>query len=103
MFPVAVFLTLWLSPHTLIYEWALLIPAAVVLWDRLPSRRLTWLAVFAVAWVALTVSTAAVQGQVRFLKLPVAVQPSIPLLGYVGFRVFRELGRRNPTPGATRT
>ena len=32
MFPVAVFLSLWASPHALVYEWALLVAAAVVLW-----------------------------------------------------------------------
>jgi hypothetical protein len=100
MFPVAVFLSLWVSPHTLIYEWALLLAAATVLWERFPDRRDTWLTWFAVAWAALTVSTTATLVQLRHLSLPVAVQVSIPVMAVVGYRVFRELARANPTPDA---
>jgi hypothetical protein len=47
MFTVAVFLSLWASPHALVYEWALLVAAAVVLWDRFPASRDVWLCLFA--------------------------------------------------------
>lgn len=103
MFPVAVSLSQWVSPHTLIYEWALLLAAAVVLWERFPDRRDAWLPLFALAWLALTVSTTATLVQVRYLHLPGQLQVSIPVLGYVGYRVFRELGRLNPTPDRPRT
>jgi alpha-1,2-mannosyltransferase len=103
MFPVAVFLSLWVSPHTLIYEWALLFAAAVVLWERLPGRRDTWLTLFAVAWGVLTVSTTATLVQIRYLPLPFAFQLSIPVLAFVGVRVIRTLGERYPTPDAGRT
>ncbi len=103
MFPATVFLSLWASPHTLIYEWALLLAAAVVLWDRLPARRDTWLTLFAVAWAVLTVSTTATLVQLRHLGWPVALQASIPVLAFVGVRVIRALGARYPTPGAVRT
>lgn len=103
MFPVAVFLSLWVSPHTLIYEWALLFAAAVVLWERLPARRDTWLTLFAVAWAVLTVSTTLALVQIRHLGWPIAVQLSIPVLAFVGVRVIRALGGRYPTPGAVPT
>jgi hypothetical protein len=103
MFPVAVFLSLWVSPHTLIYEWALLLAAAVVLWERFPDRRDTWVPLFALAWLALTVSTTVTLVQVRYLHLPAQLQLSIPVLGYVGYRVFREIGRVNPTLDGSRT
>jgi hypothetical protein len=96
MFPVAVFVTLWASPHTLIYEWALLVAAAVVLWDRLPARRDTWLTWFTVAWLGLTVSTTATLVQKRTLELPVLFQLSIPVLAVVGVRLFRTLGDPRP-------
>lgn len=98
MFPAAVFVTLWVSPHTLIYEWALLVAAAVVLWERLPARRDTWLTWFTVAWLALTVSTTATLVQKRHLDLPVLFQLSIPVLAVVGVRLFRALGDRRPVP-----
>lgn len=92
MFPVAIFLTLWASPHSLIYEWALLIPAAVVLWERFPARRDAWLCLFALAWAALAVSTTFALVQIK-AQLPVALQVSVPVLGVVGWLAARELVR----------
>lgn len=100
MFPAAVFVTLWVSPHTLIYEWALLVAVAVVLWERLPARRDTWLTWFTLAWLALTVSTTVTLVQKRVFELPVLFQLSIPVLAVVGYRLFRSLGVRAPTPAA---
>ena len=59
MFPVAVFLSLWASPHALVYEWALLIAVAVVLWTDFPDSRDAWLSLFALAWVGLAVRNTA--------------------------------------------
>jgi hypothetical protein len=90
MFPVAVFLSLWASPHALIYEWALLLASGVVLWEKLPEQRNAWLCLFALAWVALAVST--ILAKVQFdLDSPIALQVSIPVLGVVGWCVAREL------------
>lgn len=91
MFPVAVFLSLWASPHTLIYEWALLIPAAVVLWERFPNRRDAWRCLFATAWAALAVSTPLAMVQRRLLHWSVVLQVSIPVLGVIGWLVARQL------------
>jgi hypothetical protein len=97
MFPVAVFLSLWASPHALIYEWALVLAAAVVLWERLPASRGVWVCLFALAWVVLAASTPLSLVQIRHLELPVAVQISIPALGLVGWLAARELAReRSP-------
>lgn len=95
MFPVAVFLSLWASPHALIYEWALLVAAGVVLWERFPQRRDTWLCLFALAWLVLTVSTVVAKVQID-LNLPFAVQVSVPVLGMVGYRAARELADDRP-------
>lgn len=109
MFPVAVFLSLWASPHTLIYEWSLLIAAAVVLWERFPERRDAWLTLFALAWVALGVSTMLTQFQMEGIKVStdnfqlqigagsrMALQLSVPVLGAVGWLTARELGKFRP-------
>jgi alpha-1,2-mannosyltransferase len=96
MFPVAVFLSLWASPHALIYEWALLVAAGVVLWERLPASRDVWVCLFALAWVALAASTPLALVQIRHLEMPVAVQISIPVLGVVGWLAARELARVRP-------
>jgi hypothetical protein len=92
MFPVAVFLSLWASPHALVYEWALLVAAAVVLWDRFPGSRDAWLCLFTLTWLALAVSTPLAKSQID-AKLPVAVQLAVPVLGLVGWLAARELER----------
>jgi hypothetical protein len=96
MFPVAVFLSLWASPHALVYEWALLVAAAVVLWKEFPDSRDAWLCLFALAWVGLAVAVPLAKSQIA-AKWPVAVQVAVPVLGLVGYLAARELAR---SPGA---
>ncbi|MBN9120876.1 MAG: DUF2029 domain-containing protein [Planctomycetes bacterium] len=100
MFPVAVFLSLWASPHALVYEWALLIAAAVVLWEQFPDSRDVWLGLFALAWVALAVTTPLAKSQIA-AGWPVAVQVAVPVLGLVGYWAARELAR--PTGAQARS
>ncbi len=92
MFPVAVFLSLWASPHALVYEWALLIAVAVVLWERFPASRDVWQCLFALAWVGLAVSTSLARMQ-QSDKWPVVFQVGVPVLGLVGWLAARELAR----------
>ena len=96
MFPVAVFLSLWASPHSLIYEWTLLLGAAVVLWERRPASRDAWVCLLALAWAGLAVTVPLALGQIR-LALPVVLQAGVPVLGAVGWLAARELAR---SPGA---
>lgn len=97
VFAAAVFATLWGSPHTMTYEWALAVLSAVILWDVRPDHRERWLLVFAVAWVALFVSTPLTKGQLGVAG--VAVQVSVPLLAWVGWRTDRELVAANSSGG----
>jgi hypothetical protein len=90
MFPVAVFLSLWASPHALIYEWTLVVAVAVVLWSQFPASRDVWLCTFALVWVSLTIATPLALVQIR-QQFAVVVQPSIPVIGVVGWLVAREL------------
>lgn len=92
MFPAAVFLSLWASPHALVYEWALAVAAAVVLWEKLPASRNAWLCVFALAWLALAVSVSLAKMQVT-AGWPVVVQVGVPVLGLAGWLAARELAR----------
>jgi hypothetical protein len=92
MFPVAVFLSLWASPHALVYEWALLVAAAAVLWDRHPASRDVWLCLFAAAWLALAISTPLARSQLR-AGWPVTIQAAVPVLGVIGWCAVRELAR----------
>jgi len=96
VFAAAVLATLWGSPHTMTYEWALLIIPAVVLWDTQVELRGEWLALFAVAWVALFVSTPLTKAQLGLFGH--AIQTSVPVLAWVALRADRLLERRGPSP-----
>lgn len=83
-FAAAVFATLWGSPHTMVYEWALAVLPAVVLWQARPGRRDLWLPLFAGAWVVLFLSTPLTKAQLALTGG--AVQVSVPVLAWIGWR-----------------
>ncbi|MCS6864615.1 MAG: glycosyltransferase family 87 protein [Gemmataceae bacterium] len=95
MFPIAIFLSLWASPHSLIYEWALLVAAAIVVWDEFPSQRDAWLVLFALAWIGLGISTTLAAVQLR-AQWPVVLQVAVPVIGLVGALAAREWVRAIP-------
>jgi hypothetical protein len=88
-FSAAVFATLWGSPHTMTYEWALAILPAVILWDVRPDRRVEWVRLFAVAWAVLFISTPLTKAQLGLMG--VSVQVSVPVLAWVALRAERAL------------
>lgn len=96
MFAAAVFLTLWVSPHTMVYEWSLAILPAILLWTHEPRHRDAWIVLIAVGWTALFISTDFCQIQ-RWAELrwwgteSRLVQVSVPVLGWVGWRAARVL------------
>src|SRR5262249_28948106 len=89
LFAMAVFVTLWASPHTMTYEWALAGIPAVLLWDSRPEQQPTWLVLFAIAWVALFLSAPLAKAQVQ--TLGIAIQLSVPVMAFVGIRASRAL------------
>lgn len=91
VFAAAVFATLWGSPHTMTYEWALAVLPAVILWDSRPDQRQAWAVLFAVAWGVMFVATPLAKGQIQ--AFGVAVQVSVPVLAWVALRAERELSR----------
>jgi alpha-1,2-mannosyltransferase len=93
MFPVAVFLSLWASPHALIYEWTLLIAACVVLWNKYPERRDAWLCLFVMTWLAFVFTTTLTYVEITKFEWYRAVQVSIPILAVVGWQSAWQLLR----------
>lgn len=99
LFGASVLLMLWVSPHTMVYEWAMAVVPAVLWWLHLPRLRPAWLVLFAVGWVALFISTDFSRAQVWFERhifgwdeeAIIVFQVSIPLLAWVGWRIVRLL------------
>ena len=98
MFGAAVLLTLWASPHTMLYEWSLAVVPAVLWWTYLPQFRSSWLVIYAVGWVALFIGTdwgramEWIQRTRLGLDPAVVFQVSVPMIGWAGWQVTRLLG-----------
>jgi len=95
LYAAATCLMLWLTPHAMIYDWALLLIPAALLWQTPPAGlRRAWRVLFALIWVATFLS-----GPLTFLQikiLPFAVQISIPALALALFLAWRAL--QSPSP-----
>ena len=92
MFAAAVFATLWGSPHTMTYEWALAVIPAVILWNGRPGLRSDWIPMFAVAWLALFVATPLTKAQLDLTGY--AIQVSVPACTVVAILCERRLRRQ---------
>ena len=90
-FAAAVFVTLWASPHTMVYEWALAVIPAVLLWERVPQKRDAWVVLFGVVWAVMFVATPL--SEYPFRHWGFAVQISVPVLAAVAVLAARELER----------
>jgi alpha-1,2-mannosyltransferase len=91
MFGAVALLTLWASPHAMIYEWGLLGVTAILWWPKLaawPDRRLI---LYATTWLVFLLSTHASQFQLR--GLGVALQLSVPVVAVVAIVASRMLRR----------
>jgi hypothetical protein len=77
-FAAAIVLSLLVSPHGAVYDWALLLIPAVILWQERPDLRPRWRVLFAIVWIAALVSGPLTLAQQRVL--PAAIQVSVPAL-----------------------
>ena len=57
LFAAAIALTLFASPHVMIYDWAVLLAAAWIVWEHRPDQRDLWIVIFALCWLAFFIST----------------------------------------------
>jgi hypothetical protein len=78
LFAAAICLTIWISPHAMIYDWSILLIAAVLLWQRHPEMRNLWKPLFASIWIATFISGPLTYIQLKYI--PIAIQISIPIL-----------------------
>lgn len=96
-FAAAVALSLWLTPHAMIYDWVLLLIPGLLLWQTYPMQREHWRPLYALLWLATLVS-----GSLTYLQLqvlPVAIQLSVPAFAGVSLAIGRGFSRcRLPDP-----
>ena len=78
VFAAVICLTIWITPHAMIYDWSILLIPAVLFWQARPELKNLWKPMFALIWIATFLS-----GPLTFLQLkilPFAIQVSIPIL-----------------------
>jgi hypothetical protein len=89
LFSAAICLTIWATPHAMIYDWAILLLPAVLLWQNTSGD---WKGVFALVWIASFLSGPLTIGQLKLL--PFAVQISVPVLAVAVVWIYRSLSRQ---------
>ena len=90
-FAAAVLLTLWTTPHAMIYDWSLLLIPAILLWQVRPEWHQLLRRIFIWGWLAYMFSGPLTAGQLAIL--PVAVQISVIFYAWALWSLYqRHLG-----------
>jgi len=99
MYSAAVCLTVLLTPHLMIYDLALLLIPALLLWTELPTWRADLRAIFGLLWLTTLLSPLVSLLQQRVM--PVALQISVPVMLYCTIWLWRML--QTPSAADSRT
>ena len=89
----AICLTIWITPHAMIYDWSILLIPALIIWQARPGLRPLWKPLFALIWIATLLSGPLTLGQLKILS--VAIQISVPLLLMVLLMTYKNLTSGN--------
>lgn len=85
-FAAAVLLTLWTTPHAMVYDWTLLLIPALLLWQARPQWHNQLLRLLIWGWLAYMFSTPLTAGQLAIS--PVAVQVSVIFFAFAVWSLF---------------
>ncbi len=77
LFAGAICLTIWITPHAMIYDWSILLIPAILIWQEVAELKSLWKSLFALIWVGTFLSGALTVLQLKVL--PIAIQISIPI------------------------
>jgi alpha-1,2-mannosyltransferase len=89
LFAGAICLTVWITPHAMIYDWSILIIPAILLWEARPGLRDLWKPLYALIWIATFLSGILTYAQLNIF--PIAIQLSVPILFLVYFEIYKHL------------
>ena len=78
LFAGAICLTIWITPHAMIYDWSILLIPAILFWQARPELQNIWKPLFTLVWIATFLSGVLTYAQMMII--PFAIQISIPLL-----------------------
>jgi len=89
LYTAAIILTIWITPHAMIYDWSILLIPAILLWDNYPAMQGLWKPLYALIWIATFISGPLTYGQLKIL--PIAFQVSLPVFLLVLIITFKSL------------
>jgi len=92
-FAAAITFTILVTPHAMIYDWALLLVPAILLRKEFPEHKSYWKVIFTIIWLLTLLS-----GPLTYLQLqilPVALQISVPGFIFVLVSGYRTLVKQN--------
>ena len=89
LFAGVICLTIWITPHAMIYDWSILLIPAILLWQARSGLKHAWKSIFALIWIAAFISGPLTLGQLKIL--PFAFQISVPILLFVIFMTSKLL------------
>jgi hypothetical protein len=91
LFAGAICLTIWITPHAMIYDWSILLIPAIILWQARPGLRELWKPLFVLIWIVTFLSGILTYAQLNIL--PRAIQLSIPFLFWVYLEIYKNLNK----------
>lgn len=77
-FSAAIALTIFITPHAMIYDWALLLIPAILFWQERPDLQKYWKVIYAILWLVTLISGPLTYLQNQYLSF--ALQISVPIL-----------------------
>jgi hypothetical protein len=89
LFAGAICLTIWITPHAMIYDWSILIIPAIIFWQAFPQLKPLLKTMFALIWISAFISTPLTLAQLKIL--PMAIQISIPILFLVYLTIYQQI------------
>jgi alpha-1,2-mannosyltransferase len=88
IFASAICLTIWITPHAMVYDWSILVIPAILFWQAFPNLKPFLKTMYALIWIAVFLSTPLTLAQLQIL--PFAVQIAIPILFLVFLTFYRQ-------------
>ena len=90
----AICLTIWITPHAMIYDLSILLIPAMLLWQARPRLRMIWRPLFALIWIVTLLSGPLTFAEKNYFNL--AIQLSIPVLFLVYYIIFKYTVLKSP-------
>jgi len=94
LFAGAICLTIWITPHAMIYDLSILLIPAILLWQARPRLRMIWRPLFALIWIVTLLSGPLTFAEKNYFNL--AIQLSIPVLFLVYYIIFKYTVLKSP-------